>query len=431
MSEAEDTGVLPHRTTPTWEVELLISGVAVFAMLQLPGWLDDLAFALEPRISAEWALVLMLFYIYSKSAAIVLAVTFAMHLLLRAQWIALVGMHSVYPQGVRLDRLKMGPIQRVIEDGAQDSTVDAIERADNRASVVFAIGVSVALIITGVCIAFCGTLLVATLLTKSLGWQLDAFQLMSIVFAVFMVPFAGAILLDQYLGKRLRTNGLSARAIEAILRFYTRIGMGRRNNHIIAILTSNGGERKMMAVVIGVMLVALVGVSTTYFAMRSGDPIGSYALFPDSDALAVESAHYDDQRDPGRDGARPYVQSAVVVGPYLKLVVPYRPQRDEAAMRERCDAPTRGLEKDALAAARLACLQSLHGVLLDGEPIAGLRYEIASDPRTDRPALLAMIDVRDLQRGRHELRVARPPRSDRKPDKDKPDPGYDAIPFWK
>ena len=27
---------LPPRTTPTWEVELLISGVAAFAMVQLP-----------------------------------------------------------------------------------------------------------------------------------------------------------------------------------------------------------------------------------------------------------------------------------------------------------------------------------------------------------------------------------------------------------
>jgi hypothetical protein len=30
---------LPKHTTPTWEVELLISGVAVFAMMQLPGWM--------------------------------------------------------------------------------------------------------------------------------------------------------------------------------------------------------------------------------------------------------------------------------------------------------------------------------------------------------------------------------------------------------
>ena len=68
---------------------------------------------------------------------------------------------------------------------------------------------------------------------------------------------------------------------------------------------------------------------------------------------------------------------------------------------------------------------------LDGKPLTRLRYEIASDPRTDRPALLAMIDVRTLAPGRHELRIARPPSGDRKPDKDNPDPGFDTIPFWR
>src|SRR6187431_1541919 len=82
------------RTAPTWEVELLISGVAVFAMLQLPGWLDDRMFALEPRVDNVWRMVISLAYFYAKSAAVVLAVTFALHLLLRAQWIALVGMDS-------------------------------------------------------------------------------------------------------------------------------------------------------------------------------------------------------------------------------------------------------------------------------------------------------------------------------------------------
>lgn len=78
-------------TARTWEVELLISGVAVFAMLQLPGWLDDGMFALSPRLNDDWQIVVKLSYFYAKSAAVVLAVTFALHLLLRAQWIALVG----------------------------------------------------------------------------------------------------------------------------------------------------------------------------------------------------------------------------------------------------------------------------------------------------------------------------------------------------
>lgn len=428
MTDADDPHVLSRQTTPTWEVELLISGVAVFAMLQLPGWLDDRMFALEPRLSQDWQVLLMLSYFYAKSAAVVLACTFALHLLLRAQWIALVGMHSVYPQGVRMERLRMGPIQRAIEEARGEHTADAIERADNRASVAFAIGVSVAFVLAFVSLFFCGALLLVKLGSQAAGLRFDPFIAMAAIFGTTMLPFVAAILLDQAIGARLSPAGLAHRTIAAILRFYSRAGMGRNNNRIIAMLASNGGERRVMGLVIGVMVAAITGVSTTYVAMRSSDAIGSYRHFPDSQAARIDPAHYDDQRDPARDGTRPYVQSAVVAGPYLRLVVPYRPDRDEPAMRAQCPQPpvTGG---EALAAVRLACLQAMRGVDLDGKPLADLRYEIASDPRTDRPALLAMIDVRALAPGRHELRIARPLRADRKQDDD--DPGFDVIPFWR
>ena len=134
------------RTAPTWEVELLISGVAVFAMLQLPGWLDDRMFALSPRLNDDWRIVVMLSYFYSKSAAVVLAVTFALHLLLRAQWIALVGMHSVYPQGVRWDRLlsKMPPYQARQARTEIPAMEQVVEAADNRATTVFGLGFALA-----------------------------------------------------------------------------------------------------------------------------------------------------------------------------------------------------------------------------------------------------------------------------------------------
>lgn len=432
MSQSiEDARHLSRRTTPTWEVELLISGVAVFAMLQLPGWLDDRMFALEPRLDGDWRVVLALSYFYAKSAAVVLAATFAMHLLLRAQWIALVGVHSVYPQGIRLDRLRMGPIQRSIEAERQGTTEAAIERADNRSSVAFAIGVSVALIIASVCILFGGVLVLATLATQALGMQIKPIWLFFGAFAAFMTPFVIASSLDQHLPNRFPPDTAGHRLIAGVLRFYTRVGMSRSNNRIVAILGSNGGERRMMATVFGVMLASIIGVSVGYLAMRSDGVIGSYSGFPDANALAINPAHYDDQRNPARDNARPYLQSAVIIGPYLELVVPYRPDRDEPAMRNLCGEKTLDLAGAALAKAQLACLQDLHAVTLDGKPLTGLRYEIASDPRTDRPALLAMIDVRELPRGRHELRIARPPRADRKPDKDHPDPGFDAIPFWR
>lgn len=432
MSEPiEDTRHLSRRTTPTWEVELLISGVAVFAMLQLPGWLDDQAFSLEPRLDDDWRMVVVLSYFYAKSAAVVLAATFAMHLLLRAQWIALVGVHSVYPQGIQLERLRMGPIQRAIEAQHQSTTEAAIERADNRSSVAFAVGVSVALILATLCVLMFSALLLATFATKALHLQVKPTWLMFGALGVFMLPFLVAVSLDQHFPNRFGPDTSGHRVLSSVLRFYTRAGMSRSNNRIVAILGSNGGERRMLGTVIGLMVASIMAVCSAYVATRSDSLIGSYSGFPDADALAVNPAHYADQRDPARDKTRPYLQSAVVTGPYLKLVVPYQPRRDEAAMRNRCSDETRGLEGDALAKAQLACLQALHRVTLDGKPLANLRYEIYSDPRTDLPALLAMIDVRELPQGRHELRIERPLPGDREPEENDRDPGYDAIPFWR
>ena len=80
-------------------------------------------------------------------------------------------------------------------------------------------------------------------------------------------------------------------------------------------------------------------------------------------------------------------------------------------------------------AATLDCLQQLHPVSLDGKPVAMLQYDLSSDPRTDRPALLAMIDVRSLAPGRHELLVARPPVTE-KQEASGDDTPY-RIPFWR
>ena len=37
MSRKRTSLALPRRTTPTWELELLISGATIFGLLQLPG----------------------------------------------------------------------------------------------------------------------------------------------------------------------------------------------------------------------------------------------------------------------------------------------------------------------------------------------------------------------------------------------------------
>jgi hypothetical protein len=428
---------LPRHTTPTWEVELLISGVAVFAMLQLPGWLDDNMFALVPRLGAAWGDLLKLLYIYARSAAMILGATFVIHLLLRARWIALVGMHSVYPDGIRWERLRMGPLQRRVESDLDRGSEAAIEAADNGATTVFAIGVVLAImiaIIAGLLLVVISTL---TWVAQALGLSIDPYLALLALFALLMVPFAIIVMADRRYGAHLPAGGAGERMLAAGLRFYARIGLGRGRNRIMALLGSHLGERKVVMLTMLVMAGTLFAAIAWYDTLRHHARFGSYALFPDAgDTLPmVDAAHYDDQRDPARDPAVPFVQGAVVTGPYLRLVVPYQPRRDTPALQRDCAAADDpAAAADAKSTALLQCLQRLHPASLDGKPLAGLRYEVGSDARTDRPALVAMIDVRGLAHGRHELQLVQPPQIAHGGSGGKADAATDTvvrIPFWR
>jgi hypothetical protein len=422
---------LPPHTTPTWEVELLISGVAVFAMLQLPGLLDDAIFAWRPRFNHDWSTVVFLLYVYSKGAAVLLAATFVIHLLLRARWIALVGLHSIHPGGIDWERLRAGRIAREVESARMGSMDDMIERADNRATTVFATGVMLASTLVGLTLAVVGFGLVL-LACNAAGFAFDP----GIVFpcmALLVLPFVVAQVADRRFGDRLRPDSPGYRLVHGLIRGYSRIGMGVANNPVMAILSSHGGQRRTILMTMMTMFLVLGAVATSYVVMRKPDAFGSFAMFPEirsGDPGKVDAIHYDDQRNPARDQPAPHIPGMVVTGPYLRLTVPYEPVRDDPAMRRSCpQLPT--LAETQRPASTLACLQALHAVQLDGRPLASLRYEAGSDPGTGRPALLAMIDVRELARGRHELQVARPPSSDRpsgKPDRERP---YSRIPFWR
>ena len=429
MGEPDPTSQLPRRTTPTWEVELLISGVAVFAMLQVPGWLDDRLFALQPRFGPGWELPLFMAYVYLKTAAVILAITFALHLLLRAQWIAQIGMHSVFPEGILWDKLRIGPVQRELESVRYGSADVAIERADNRASVVFAIGVMLASSLLLICALLLAVFLAITWLLRLAGIDADPGKVFMLSAAIVVLPVILTAWLDRAFGAKLHEGGITRRLLVWIYSAYGRLGlMSHSSSPVFSLLASHGGERRAMLLTTTIIAMTIVGVILSTRSMENPGGFGDYAAFP---AFAdgkhiLDAAHYDDQRNPARDDPLAFVQSAVIAGPYLRLTVPYRPDRDAAALRG-CAIPA-ATNGDSRAAAKLACLQAAHAVLLDGKPLAGLQYELGSDPRTDRPALVAMIDLRALAPGRHELRVAHPPGAGEEKSKD---PGFERIPFWK
>lgn len=421
---------LPPHTTPTWEVELLISGIAVFAMLQLPGWLDDRYFDMLPRFDAIWQQALKFGYIYARVAAVILAGTFVLHLLLRAHWIALVGMDSVYPNGVRWDRVRMGGLQREMERTRLGSIADAIERADNRATILFAVGVYMAMQMIKLVVMVIASTLVFYALSHVVDTG-DSGSLIVILILAAMLPIFLASQVDRRIGTRLAPQGRVARILRGVMSAYSAIGVGRSSMPGMLLMSSNEGYRRAFAMTL--LILAGAFALTVYQLELDKNParIGNYGLLPESardaaDMLRLE--HYDDQRDSLRLGTMPFVQSQVIADAYLRLLIPIDPALHNAALHRGCPAvgATGGAPGSPLRdRAVLDCLAALHPLALDGHPLGNMHYDLGNDPKAHRPALVAMIDLRALANGRHELLVGEPNQPDGSPTPS------DRIPFWR
>ena len=430
---------LPKDTTPTWEVELLLSGALVFSMLQVPGLLDDVLFALRARLSGGLHYGVFMLYFYLKLTSYALICTFVLHLASRAVWVAALGLRSVYPEGVLWDKLPRGPIYREYTRRTTLTLDQMIDRADNRASLVFAFGLLLVLMSLAI--------MVFTMILIGIGSILGPFLLKGSenswitmgLLLIFVLPLMLATWIDRRFGERIPQDHWFAEVLRRIFAMGSVMVWGRLTSPILLTVFSRLGLMRGNLLMVGALyLLMAVIVVETLVASGAIDLPGERYLPTEASGRELDSVFYADARDlrEAQQG-HPYIPSEIIRGPYLRLFVPYVPRRLDAALERDCPQATLGEEKsdkDAQRAAEAArtsellrcAADKLYPILLDGQPVADLRYDIARDPLTEMRGFVAMIDVRELPRGRHELTVIRP----QLPNQEEPVlPAL--IPFWR
>lgn len=435
---------LPRHTTPTWEMELLISGATVFALLLLPGVLDELFYAYFPRFARPLAEMVLLPYLYIKTTVYALIFTFVLHLAARAYWVGLVGLRSVYGDAVLWDKLRWGPIYRHVLRARTPPVEALVERADNRASLVFSYGVAFALLTLTPLLMVALAALLAWLLQFATQGRFPWQQAWLAALVLTIAPLLLAMLFDRLFGPRLRQDGPAARTMARLFHVYLGLGMATASSYPMLAFVSRAGQKRS-GVLITVALFALLGLTFVQLMAREGDiDVGSYgelALGEPGAARALRNEHYAEYRH-GADlsSTAPFIPAEVVRGDWLKLFVPFRPGRDSLGLETQCtSAPTavdaalppeerERLQADAARTHVLDCLARLYAPALDGVPVT-VQFDAADDPGSGLRGAVAMLPVKQLAPGRHELTVNRL-RSQRA-GADDPPPAPHRIVFWR
>ncbi|HEY2346270.1 MAG TPA: hypothetical protein VGH80_10360 [Xanthomonadaceae bacterium] len=418
-SEATVAETIPKHTTPTWESELLLSGASVFGLLQFPSYLYTLLDRLHHQLSTTWDLLLELGSIFLLGIVYALIVTFLLHLATRAYWVALVGLRSVYPQGIRWERSRGGPINRRVRQ-AQYGDMDAlIERADNRSTLIFATGIAI------VCNSLVALLMSMPLLALAIvlqTWVWPLAQPLSwfmILMAALVVPFALPRAIDSLLGQRLAPDSGMARTLECMLSW----GQAWRPEHVseplMLGLTTNIRHRRGFVWFL-ILIYALFFITSELEKMRhKGFDALPASLLARSLPMQQLADYYESAGTPTQ--LVPHIQADIVTDPYLRLWVPLDPHRTKAFERACSGARAAGAPANA-------CLGELFAPSLDGHRLTGLDWHLYRDPSLDVDGLRAYVPVQSLSTGEHALRLSVPARDDPEPDA-KPETW--VIPFWR
>jgi len=324
---AADPQALPPRTTPTREMELLLSGATVFALLQAYGWI-------APRVAdvAELAglclqLLLAPLLLYLQAAMLALAGGLLLHLLLRAFRIALVGLHSVDSAGRVRESPSLGAWSRARIAAAWDAPPVRIAALDDQATIVFAVALGMARLM-GLLFLYAGAMaLVGLALAAATGGAIPASATFAVLACLLMVPFVVAIGIDS----RAERRGRAVPAlVQRVLGLYDRIGMTPQHKLSLQVLvyrlSVGGGRLRGVLSVTAIMLALMVATTALPLALRGDLDDRVRAGFPRlaaGDHATLRGVHYDDTAAGTVAQRVPSIPSMRVEGPWLPLFIPW------------------------------------------------------------------------------------------------------------
>ena len=429
--------------TRTYEAELLISGAVVFGLFRLAPSVSRYFESLEYRLEGQQRMVAIYGQMYLGLVIYALIGAFLLHLIMRAIWIGLVGLESVYPNGVNWQKLKVGPYYKRYSKKRMGPLAQTIERFDDLCSLIFGFGfmIVVVFLYSIIMLLVCAT---AGILISRLAFGGRFYpQVFWTTFSVILTLQVFPALLDRLFGEKMKRENLLGRVFAYLIAANWEVSPYRWIGQIQFTLQSNTSNTRVSVALITVMFALMLGFLGSIMVREGVLRFDSLTYFPENlRQSGIDPQHYRSMRS-GDAMLRtiPSIQTDIIDEPYLKLSIPYYPRRHNPLIRERCPeveafkssgiAFGRKHPPEAAAAQEVInCLASLFSVEVDGKPTLDLDFEFSRENDSGQEAIVTYIPVADFPPGRHEIAVMVPSREMSEGDEGA-EPVRQVIPFWR
>lgn len=381
----------------SWEPELFISGILLFALFQIPDALGDIQQHLDQFVSPFFSRSTIdeIYLSMINTSVYFLIFGLIVHIFLRTIWVAFLGINYVYKDGIILDAL---PYKEIYKRRIPNSDfVPNIHKLERYSSLIFSFSYLGFAIVIG---TIFGVLVLGVMIYLQFTIFPDSTSLMIYdrVFGFLILVYladlatAGMIRSVPYLNKAFLPIHYINRYF-FLVPLYEKVYLGLISNHKrwkVVIL--------MSCVVVALILGVGIGDKTNRFSniLFNADGQDNYFLF---------SGHYK-TRMGGEPSRVVYIDHEIIASNVLRISLPHDISYEEEYIEPLCDYNNQlktnpNINVDSL---KLECLNAFYDISIDDSLYLdkGFYYR---DESLNREGLRLFVDISHLNRGLHTLYV--------------------------
>jgi hypothetical protein len=396
----------------SWQAELVMSGFIVTGLFQLP---DVFIRLVEPSIIQSGELEFTFLKIASMGFLMgidVLVIIFGIHLLFRGIWIALLGLNSVYPNGINIKSTKgMGEkYWQKAKEKYPDLTAYCV-RLDANCSVLFSSATVIIIMVSSLSICILGFYKLSTYLMSV--FPITPKHIIAVGIGIY-ITFLVVNLLIWFLGKKYPDNkriekivtlfGDTVGVIFSLYIFQKPVG------YITSIQMSNNKSKYGFIIM---MIVSLFMGTVVGKQMRKSDAFydleaDKYFTF-NNQPHEILAYNYENLINKEAEIYSPIIQSDVVTDDFLKVFIPNiarereRMNLKEYSISERFKM--KNAQREAIDKERFEVYKAFNSIYINDTLQTNLEYQFYTHPQASERGLLVYVSSEQFIKGRNILEI--------------------------
>ena len=399
--------------TNSWESEILIVGFVLIILLQTIDYFEVLQNN-QFRLNSFWGgvssvinsiLIPIIIYVLFISNY-VLVISLSIYLIMRGFWVAVIGLSSVFPKGINVKKLNYSDYYKSKLEKYDIDNYSII--IDKICSSIFSISFIIIMFIISLTFFFT-TIILLLLIVDEIDIMINSHLINSwipsrilgslIIIYLFLgfIHFMDFILLGPL--KRIKWNWFT-RYYSKIIKFYSIITLTRFYEILFYTFISRLKKRYIFLFIISlIFLINFERNWSFYNAHLFTEYVDTNKMFSFYKYEDKYEKHLQLSNDKFASNYHIMIQSGVITDSFIELHIPYNPQLNYSIINE-CEEMKGGkISNDQI----LNCIDDIYIILLDSINVGDLEWVFESHSYIERKGFFTVIDLSDLNKGRHNL----------------------------